>query len=218
MQQKLTLVDRALDRLHLGLIVLTPDGKVRLATTCGRTAGNKLFGPSVLCEETVCRRCCGRGLNSRKLLREEKDDVLLQRNPLVLEREGKRLVIRLVSDLDQSLLLLEEHPTTMQLQSLAPFGLSPREAQVLDWVAQGKTNKEIGVILELSPRTVQKHLEHIYQKIDVESRTAAAAKAYEIASGDLRSAKNNKESDTPPSAASLSRALSLVNSMTRIHK
>jgi len=90
-------------------------------------------------------------------------------------------VIRLVSDLDQNLLLLEEHPTTTQLQSLVPFGLSPREAQVLDWVAQGKTNKEIGVILDLSPRTVQKHLEHIYRKIYVESRTAAAAKAYEIA-------------------------------------
>jgi len=68
------------------------------------------------------------------------------------------------------------------MQSLVPFGLSPREAQVLDWVAQGKTNKEIGVILDLSPRTVQKHLEHIYRKIYVESRTAAAAKAYEIAS------------------------------------
>ena len=91
-------------------------------------------------------------------------------------------MLRLISDLDQNLLLLEEHPTTMQCQSLAPFGLSPREAQVLDWVAQGKTNKEIGVILELSPRTVQKHLEHIYRKIYVETRTAAAAKAYEIAS------------------------------------
>ena len=91
-------------------------------------------------------------------------------------------MIRLISDSDQKLLLLEEHPTTMQLQSLVPFGLSPREAQVLDWVAQGKTNKDIGVILELSPRTVQKHLEHIYRKIYVESRTAAAAKAYEITS------------------------------------
>jgi DNA-binding CsgD family transcriptional regulator len=38
------------------------------------------------------------------------------------------------------------------------------------------------MILELSPRTVQKHLEHIYRKVGVESRTGAAAKAYEIAS------------------------------------
>jgi DNA-binding CsgD family transcriptional regulator len=110
-----------------------------------------------------------------------KDDVILQGNPLVLARDGKRLVIRLVSDLDQNLLLLEEHPTTMQLQSLVPLRLSPREAEVLSWVGQGKADKEIGVILELSPRTVQKHLEHIYQKIGVKSRTAAAAKAYEIA-------------------------------------
>lgn len=130
-------------------------------------------------------------------------DVLLQRSPLVVQREGKRLVIRLVSDLEQSLLLLEKHPTMKQPQSPAPCGLSPREAQVLGWVSQGKTNKEIGVILELSARTVQKHLEHIYQKMGVESRTGAAAKAYEIASGDLMSAKNNKESDTPSSAASL---------------
>ena len=130
----------------------------------------------------------------------------------------QQLVIRLVSDLAQRLLTLDERPITTQPQSPAPFGLSPREAQVLDRVAQGKTNKEIGVILELSARTVQKHLEHIYQKMGVENRTGAAAKAYEIASGDLRSAKNNKESDTPPSAASLSRALSFVNSMTRIHK
>ena len=69
----------------------------------------------------------------------------------------------------------------MQPESLAPSRLSRREAEVLGWVAQGKTNKEIGVILELSPRTVQKHLEHIYQKIGVESRTAAAAKTYGIA-------------------------------------
>jgi DNA-binding CsgD family transcriptional regulator len=123
-----------------------------------------------------------RWVKQHEVLPIAREDVPLRQSQLTLEREGKRLVIRLVSDLDQNLLLLEEHPTAVQLQSLVPFGLSPREAQVLDWVAQGKTNKEIGVILELSPRTVQKHLEHIYRKIYVESRTAAAAKAYEIAS------------------------------------
>lgn len=110
----------------------------------------------------------------------------------------QQLVIRLVSDLAQRLLTLEEQPITTRPQSPARFRLSPREARVLDWVAQGKTNKEIGVILELSARTVQKHLEHIYQKMGVENRTGAAAKAYEIASGDLMSAKNNKESDSHP--------------------
>ena len=52
-------------------------------------------------------------------------------------------------------------------------GLSGREVEVLIWVAQGKTNSEIGTILEISCRTVSKHLEHIYPKLGVESRTAA---------------------------------------------
>jgi DNA-binding NarL/FixJ family response regulator len=111
-----------------------------------------------------------------------KADVPLRRNPLVLQREGKRLVIRLVSDIGQSLLLLEEQPITTQPQSLSPCRLSPREVEVLKWLSEGKTNKEIATVLELSPRTVQKHLEHIYQKLGVETRTAAAARAYEIAS------------------------------------
>jgi DNA-binding CsgD family transcriptional regulator len=111
-----------------------------------------------------------------------KDNVRLRRTDLVLEREGKRLVIRFVSDLDQKLLLIEEQRLAMESESLVSHGLSPREGQVLEWVSQGKTDKEIGMILELSPRTVQKHLEHIYRKVGVESRTGAAAKAYEIAS------------------------------------
>ena len=60
--------------------------------------------------------------------------------------------------------------------------LSRREAEVLTWVAMGKTNAEVGTILDLSPRTVQKHLEHTYQKLGVENRTAAAARAHEMMS------------------------------------
>jgi DNA-binding CsgD family transcriptional regulator len=62
------------------------------------------------------------------------------------------------------------------------LGLSWREAEVLSWVSYGKTNAEIGTILDLSPRTVQKHLEHTFQKLGVENRTAAAARAFEISS------------------------------------
>jgi len=179
-QQKLTLVDRALDRLHLGIIVLAPDRRVRLATESAVKQVTNYLGDGSLRGNRL-PESLWRWIKQQEVAPRGKDDVLLRRSPLVLEREGKRLVIRLVSDLDQNVLLLEEHPTTMQSQSLALFGLSSREAQVLSWVSQGKTNKDIGVILELSPRTVQKHLEHIYQKVGVESRTAAAAKAYEIA-------------------------------------
>ncbi len=67
------------------------------------------------------------------------------------------------------------------LPAVAPlvrrFGLTPREAEVLHWVAAGKTNRDIGVLLDLSPRTVTKHLEHVFTKLGVETRTAAAARA-----------------------------------------
>ena len=45
--------------------------------------------------------------------------------------------------------------------------------EVLEWAARGKTNIQIGLILDISPRTVTKHLEHIYTKLGVESRTEA---------------------------------------------
>ncbi len=55
--------------------------------------------------------------------------------------------------------------------------LTGREAEVLLWIARGKTNRDIGQILGTSPRTVNKHLEQVYKKLGVENRTAAAAKA-----------------------------------------
>lgn len=57
--------------------------------------------------------------------------------------------------------------------------LTAREAEVLFWIAKGKTNREIGQILGTSPRTINKHSENIYKKLEVENRTTAAAKALE---------------------------------------
>jgi DNA-binding CsgD family transcriptional regulator len=59
-----------------------------------------------------------------------------------------------------------------QLPRLAP--ITAREREVLHWVAEGKSNGDIGRILGCSERTVKKHLEHIFPKLGVETRTAAA--------------------------------------------
>lgn len=56
-----------------------------------------------------------------------------------------------------------------------PNPLTRREMDVLEWVARGKTNRDVAEILGMSPRTVNKHLEHIYEKLGVETRTAAVA-------------------------------------------
>ena len=57
------------------------------------------------------------------------------------------------------------------------FNITQREADVFLWLAKGKTNREIAQILEMSPRTVNKHLEQLFRKLDVDNRTSAAAKA-----------------------------------------
>lgn len=62
---------------------------------------------------------------------------------------------------------------------LEKLGISPREAEVLLWVAQGKGNHEIAEILGLSVATVKKHTIHIFEKVGVESRTAATIRAIE---------------------------------------
>lgn len=54
------------------------------------------------------------------------------------------------------------------------FPLTGREAEVLLWLARGKSNSEIAIILGISPRTINKHLEQVYRKLNVENRTAAA--------------------------------------------
>jgi len=50
------------------------------------------------------------------------------------------------------------------------------EQEVLSWVARGKANKEIATAMYISDSTVRKHLEHIFEKLDVTSRTAAVAR------------------------------------------
>lgn len=60
------------------------------------------------------------------------------------------------------------------------FPLTQRESEVLLWIAKGKSNKDIGDILGLSSRTVNKHLEQIYIKLGVENRASAAVKAANV--------------------------------------
>jgi DNA-binding NarL/FixJ family response regulator len=64
-------------------------------------------------------------------------------------------------------------------ESLEALGLTPREAEILFWVARGKTNPEIAMILGIGLTTVKKHLEATFAKLGVENRTAAAALALE---------------------------------------
>ena len=60
---------------------------------------------------------------------------------------------------------------------IARHALTPREAEVLQWVACGKTDRDAAALLNCSPRTVHKHLQRVYAKFGVETRTAAVMRA-----------------------------------------
>jgi DNA-binding CsgD family transcriptional regulator len=74
------------------------------------------------------------------------------------------------------LILMEKHSNQWNLESVkSALGLTFREAEILMWISRGKTNKEVGMILDTSPRTINKHLEHVFEKLGVVTRAAAVS-------------------------------------------
>ena len=103
---------------------------------------------------------------------------------LAIERaagsETRQLVFALqqrTGDDDLLIVMREVSDAAVVEAMVQAFKLTLREAEVLYWVAKGKTNRDIGDILGSSPATVKKHLERVYVKLGVETRTAAAAVA-----------------------------------------
>lgn len=100
-------------------------------------------------------------------------------SPLTVRRQGRQLRIHFDAgevEVAQATLLLEERIDGAGLPRPNPAGLTPRELEVLRHVESGKRNDEIAAELGIRPRTVKKHLEHTFDKLDVASRTAAVAR------------------------------------------
>ncbi len=131
-----------------------------------------------------------------QLLRQRQGESLDNTPPLVVNGDAGQLRISLAGPGQGHgvSLLLEEKATGMSAgatadelagvpASLEGFRLTPRENDVLLWLGKGKTNRDIADILGMSPRTVNKHLEHIFVKLGVETRSAAAVLASSVAAG-----------------------------------
>ena len=100
--------------------------------------------------------------------------------PLTVTRDARQLVFSLqerTSDDDWLIVMREVSDAAAVEALLQTFKLTMREAEVLYWATKGKTNRDIGDILGSSPATVKKHLEHVFEKLGVETRNAAAALA-----------------------------------------
>ena len=100
------------------------------------------------------------------------------KEPLLIEDLSEPLLVKTMDkELAEERLLVIEPANKPREEDLLreKFELTPRESEVLVWISRGKTNQEIAMILDFSPRTVNKHLEQIFRKLGVENRTTAAA-------------------------------------------
>jgi DNA-binding CsgD family transcriptional regulator len=174
LQQNVSQLQQSLDRL--GVIILDSEGRIR-----------SIAPQAIIWLETYFAKPTS-SLQLPDHLRswlkyqiadlEQKTDLPRNCLPLRIQQAGRELTIRLVIEPDRSqyLLLLAEQ-TLSSLNTLALLGLSQRETEVLALVIQGKDNKAIASQLSVSPSTIRKHLEHIYSKWGVKSRTEAIAQA-----------------------------------------
>ena len=102
------------------------------------------------------------------------------RGPLIIQRQTSRLVVRLLVEKKERYLFLEEVALQPTFEEFKQFGLTAREAEVLGWVAQGKSNDDTAAILAVCSQTVKKHLERIYAALGVTNRTEAALKVHDM--------------------------------------
>lgn len=100
----------------------------------------------------------------------------------LLEVGGVQLECAMLSPIgpDELLFRLSEKRGGDDIPLLQQLGLTLREAEVLLWLSRGKANREIGQILGISPRTVNKHLEQVFVKLGVENRASAATRAVRL--------------------------------------
>jgi DNA-binding CsgD family transcriptional regulator len=103
--------------------------------------------------------------------------------PLLLEAGGRQLTVRLATSpgLGGYQLHFEEKPIVTAAQVAERLGLTPRQGEVLFWIAEGKSNEEIALILDAKVRTVAKHVEQIFVRIGVENRSSATRLWHECA-------------------------------------
>jgi DNA-binding CsgD family transcriptional regulator len=174
--QILTMFEELADAGDQQAVWLTPAGRVAHATRGAQALFDTYWGP---------RRVAGAGLPEPLIewlkYQRSRDwaDAVRTLQPLQVYGLEGRLTIRLVigSMSGTYLLLLNEYRSMLPNNAFAALGLSPRQTEVVRWVVEGKSSAEIGELLGVKSRTVEKHLEHIFERLDVTSRAGLVARA-----------------------------------------
>ena len=176
-QQILTRLKQVFDQL--GVIIVTSQGQVQFITQRGEQLLNQYFDQK---NSDSLPELLQNWFKHEILSLTSNGKIPSSCLPLQIEKKGKQLLIRLIANLigEQYLMLLEEQELrSFSIASLELLGLTKREAEVLFWVAKDKSNAAIAKVLGCCEGTVRKHLEHVHQKLGVQTRTAAVMVALE---------------------------------------
>jgi DNA-binding CsgD family transcriptional regulator len=162
-----------------GYIVTDPNGSILFATTKAIRWLTEYFGNS---HNTSLPAVLRDWLKDRSLKLFNANNLGDPLKEFSIRSGSKRLNVRSLSATQSQdhRLVLGETDDRLDAIPLEALGITKREAEVLLWVSQGKRNAEIGVILDVKPKTITKHLERVFEKLGVETRTAAANIAAEV--------------------------------------
>lgn len=203
MKKILIIEDERVMRENLVTLLEFEDFEVAAADngTAGVKLARELRPDLIVCDVTMP------GLDGHDVLRALRDDEATANVPFIFltargEKPDVRAGMNLGADdylikpaakaellaaikarLERQALARSHGPFKPDFSSSAPLealDLTPREAEVLLWLAQGKSNAEIGTILTCSEATAKRHVLHIFEKLGVETRTAAALRAIEV--------------------------------------
>jgi DNA-binding CsgD family transcriptional regulator len=179
--QALEMMKRVIEGGGRKIVIVSRSGEVRLAGDDVRRLMAKYFDVSPFWSSLPDG--LNRWITHERALLDEGSDVPSPPVPMVVSKNGCRLTVRFIwggHAAGQDLLLMEEELVGYDIAPPDGSGLTERENEILAWLSQGKTNREIAQALSISPRTVKKHLEHIYGKLMVHRRSAAVARLYHL--------------------------------------
>jgi DNA-binding CsgD family transcriptional regulator len=164
--------EAAAEAHRYGFIRINRNGTVIDITSLAGSLLKKYFNHPVSTRRTLP------GAVQAWLAAKSPDETIASTRPsLTIATGATKLIVRKAVEGDHVILLLTEQQVGSKSADLSSLGLRPREAEILFWMCQGKSNPEIATILGLSVRTIHKHNENIFRKLGVENRHAATLRA-----------------------------------------
>ncbi|MEX5217592.1 MAG: helix-turn-helix transcriptional regulator [Nitrospira sp.] len=179
-QEECQRLDSVMQRVRMGVIELTGQGGIERTSHAASLWLESYFNAprsSDMLPEKLRRWVCQQDKRWTDMSQLPAPD-----RALVVDRGYRKMVIRFIREEERRTLFMEERVKGMEVDALVQFGLTRREAEILQFLTLSRTNAEIAGALQISPRTVQSVVERIFDKLGVDTRTAAATCAMQLSS------------------------------------